>query len=170
MSEETHNTQDELKKRFMALPKVIQDAMLDAHIEERLRGVAKKYKLHYDKWVVLENEIMLTLLNMQSPEDLPQHIMDATGLKSEDAHELTDTIVRDIYNPIQEKLYDELNNKKERAVKVLLKQEDQINPPEPDEVYHKTTLKSTERKETESDPYRENIFDDDENASLGPVM
>jgi len=59
-----------MEERFAELPTSVQKAVTDASVEQKLRKLAKKYKLHLDQWILLENEIMLTLLGFEEPKDI----------------------------------------------------------------------------------------------------
>jgi len=94
----------ELKERFKQLPKVIQDAILSADVEKRLRALADSKQLHLDQWGSLENEVQLTLMGFQEPEDLAKNIEANVGVTAEMASQLAQEINTAVFLPIREEL------------------------------------------------------------------
>ena len=138
------------------LPEQIQTAVKHVNVPEKMRALAKDYKLHLDKWAILENEIMLALVGAKDASDMPQNISTAVGVDLETAKKMTDSIAINIFRPIREELQDEIENKEQRAIETLTKKDEQVAEP-PSEAYHDTNLASSERKDIENDPYREKI-------------
>ena len=112
MDNDAINSNQALKDAFLALPKVLQKAITDAHVQANLRKLAEKYKLHLDKWTVLENEIMLALLGITNAADLPHAIQEQVGIPLEQAQEITDAVSRIVFDPIQEELKQEVGESK----------------------------------------------------------
>jgi glucose-6-phosphate-specific signal transduction histidine kinase len=99
-----------LAEHFNALPKVVQESITSSNVEEKLRTVAKKHNLHLDKWVMLENEVMMTLLGIQPIENLAANIMQETGITKEEAQSITEDASLLIFEPIRQELERELKN------------------------------------------------------------
>ena len=97
-----------LSERFASLPKVVQDAINSASIEEHLRSLANTHKLHLDQWQLHENQVMLTLLGFQDPKDLKQNIESEIVVTDEVATGLADEISRIVFEPIRQELEREL--------------------------------------------------------------
>lgn len=101
-------TQEEFKKqladRFSQLPKVVQEAITSADVEKHLRSLATEQKLHVDQWDLLENEVMLTLLGFQRPEDLEGNIQKEVGLTPETSRALAENINTIVFEPIRQEL------------------------------------------------------------------
>ena len=72
-----------IKKRFAELPAIVQQAITDASIETKLRALAETHKLHLDQWVLLEDEIMLTLLGIEDPKNMAKNIATKVGISDE---------------------------------------------------------------------------------------
>jgi hypothetical protein len=104
MDTDDQHVQDVLKERFVALPKVVQDAITSADIEKHLRELANIHKLHLDQWGALENEVMLAILGIQRMEDLEQHIKAEVGLDDATAHALAEDISRIVFAPVRQEL------------------------------------------------------------------
>jgi hypothetical protein len=98
------DTKQQIQDAFNALPKVVQDVITSSDIKDKLRQLSKAYSLHLDKWMVLENEIMMALLGITEPEDLPSNIVKHVGLTQEQAAKITEAVVSIVFNPIQEQL------------------------------------------------------------------
>src|SRR3989344_5080951 len=107
-------TQDEFKKqlaeRFSQLPKVVRDSITSADVEKRLREMATVHQLHVDQWDLLENEVMLTLLGFQRPEDLEKNIQKEIVTTTETAHALAESINIFVFEPIRQELERQLTH------------------------------------------------------------
>ncbi|HWO07731.1 MAG TPA: hypothetical protein VNM40_04100 [Candidatus Paceibacterota bacterium] len=108
----------QLQQRFKELPKVIRDAILSADVEKHLRDLANIHKLHLDQWQRLENEVMLTLLGFEQPEDLEGNIKSEIGLADDAAHSLALDINKIVFEPIRQKLEQNLEHPAARAESV----------------------------------------------------
>ncbi len=147
----------EYKKYIEELPEIVQNAINNAQVTEKMRKLAKKYALHLDKWNVLEEEIIATLVGQKDPYSLPSNISSVTGLDITKSQEMTDEIVRTIFKPIREELQYELDTK-QKAKDILTKKDEDTQPNEiPTDNYLQTNIPSSERKDVNSDPYRESI-------------
>ncbi|MBV9159745.1 MAG: hypothetical protein JO019_04080 [Candidatus Kaiserbacteria bacterium] len=93
-----------LSERFKSLPKIVQDAITSASVEQHLRALAETHKLHIDQWALLENEVMLTLLGFQKTEDLAGNIAKEVGIDAEAARALADDISKVVFEPIRGEL------------------------------------------------------------------
>lgn len=121
-----------VKERFKELPKVVQDAIMSADIQKRLRSVSDNHKLHLDQWGILENEVMLTVLGFQEPKDLASNIQSEVGITAEEAAVLANEINKIVFEPIRQEL--------ERG---LSHAEAQAENPTPEEIARKQLLADT---------------------------
>ncbi|HEY4525178.1 MAG TPA: hypothetical protein VJL39_02335 [Candidatus Paceibacterota bacterium] len=161
----------QLQARFNDLPKVVQDSITSADVQEHLRKLADTHKLHLDQWQRLENEVMLTLLGFQPVEDLQQNLVHDVGVDGEVAKALAADISAIVFVPIREELERELahtgtqpataeatqpaaGEKVAPATPPPERGTDRAVRPLPTESY-KSGEKSSERKEVHADPYRE---------------
>lgn len=96
--------QQDLKERFAQLPKVVQDAIVSADVQKRMRALADTHKLHLDQWESLENEVMLTLLGFEPIDRLEKNLVDEVGVDAATAHALTIDISRIVFEPIRQEL------------------------------------------------------------------
>ncbi|OGG52420.1 hypothetical protein A2851_05240 [Candidatus Kaiserbacteria bacterium RIFCSPHIGHO2_01_FULL_53_29] len=112
-------TQDELnaklKERFKELPKVLQDAITSTDIQKQLRELADTNKLHLDQWQLLENEVLLTLMGFQPPEELADNIKADLDVTQEMAQDLASNVSRIVFQPVREQLERELEHPDARA-------------------------------------------------------
>ncbi len=116
----TANTELEkaLKERFGKLPKVVQDAIMSADVEKRMRELADTHKLHIDQWQALENEVMLTLLGAQPIEDLEKNLKSEVNVSDDIASALAGDISKIVFEPIREQLERELQHPDAKAAAV----------------------------------------------------
>jgi hypothetical protein len=103
-TEQPNEFEKQLADRFAQLPQVVQDAITSADIQKRLRELATAHKLHVDEWSTLENEVMLTILGFQRPQDLEKNIRKETGVSAEDARSLSESINTIVFGPIRQEL------------------------------------------------------------------
>jgi len=157
--------EDTIADRFIALPQSVQDAITDADVEKKLRKLAAKHKLHLDQWVLLENEIMFSILGLADPKDMAKNIAREVHIDSERAQKLVDEIALQIFQPIHQLLQEELSekhpkrkigNEKESIIKNTSTM--QKNTPS-DTSSYKPGENSSSRTNIQEDPYRENIDD-----------
>ncbi len=100
--------QETLRMRLKELPKPVRDAIQSADIEQHLRELADTHKLHLDQWELLENEVMLTLLGFQQPEDLAAHLEKDLAIPTDLAGSLAADISHIVFEPIRAQLEEEL--------------------------------------------------------------
>jgi hypothetical protein len=104
-----------MKARFKELPKVVQDAIVSADVQKRMRALADTNKLHIDQWESLENEVMLALLGFQPIEDLEKNIKSEVGVSDEVAKTLTAEISKIVFEPIREEMERQLEHPDAKA-------------------------------------------------------
>ncbi|MDO8514470.1 MAG: hypothetical protein Q7S50_02920 [bacterium] len=107
-----------LRERFKELPKVLQNAITSADIQKQLRALADTNKLHLDQWQLLENEVMMTLLGFQMPEELADSLKTDLDISKEMAISLAADISRIVFQPIREELERELEHPDAKAAEV----------------------------------------------------
>jgi len=109
-----NNQQNELNKelavRFSQLPKPVQDSILSADIQKRLRELVTAHKLHVDQWDSLENEVMLTILGFEQAKSLEQNLIKEVGIEASAAHGLADSINKVVFEPIRRELERQLTH------------------------------------------------------------
>lgn len=108
--------QAQLAARFAELPKAVQIAITSADLEKRLRELATSHKLHVDQWDTLENEVMLTLLGFERPEQIEKNIQKEMGMTTEDARTLAQNINTVVFEPIRAELERQLEHPDAAAV------------------------------------------------------
>lgn len=147
-----------IQERFAELPESVQQAVSDASVEKKLRALAEKYKLHLDQWVLLENEIMLTLLGIEEPEDMAKNVAKEVNIDEGLAQELVNDIALQIFKPIREQMQGTLDRESIQRKSVP------TTPVEPaakrapsDSSAYKPGENSNERRDVQEDPYRESI-------------
>ena len=93
-----------IKQRFAELPKVLQDAITGAHVEEHMQKLSVKHALHLDKWQALENRVVLTLMGLAPAEGLRDAIKTELGLNDETADNLAEDIAIQVFEPVRQEL------------------------------------------------------------------
>jgi Glu-tRNA(Gln) amidotransferase subunit E-like FAD-binding protein len=152
-----------IRERFAELPQAVQQAVVDASVEQKLRALASKYKLHLDQWVLLENEIMLTLLGLEEPENMVANVAKEVHIDTERAQKIVNDIALEVFKPIREQMQGELNSEAMRRKKVpaggtTADTGVPVAKAAPsDTTSYKPGESSTERRDVQEDPYRESI-------------
>jgi len=101
---ETTDINETIKRQFLKLPQVVQEAITDADVEHHLRSLSDKHKLHLDQWQILENEVLMTLMGLQPAEDLEENIKKEVGIDEELAKELANDIATEVFDPIRKEM------------------------------------------------------------------
>ncbi len=102
-----------LKKRIKELPLKLQTVIESEELNESLRALAKKYKIYYDKWDILENDVMQVLLSMKSPDTLPATLA-SLNINPETANKLLKDLIEHIFKPMRNLLKESLENEAEQ--------------------------------------------------------
>lgn len=104
------NVKTLIEQHFNALPQVVRDAIESGHIDEKFKGLAAKYHLHYDEWQKVENLIMLTVLGLSPAEDLVKDITAQTSIGPERADSLVDDVSLSVFKPIHDEMQRQLGH------------------------------------------------------------
>lgn len=174
MHMEENELQQTLVERFQTLPKTVQDAVTSADVQARMRELAGKHKLHVDKWALLENEVMLTMLGLEKTNELAKNIAKEIDMPQEAAEALAADISKVVFEPIRaemEKITAELMAEEAAHASESSEQKPAAAPilaATPPRAAPQTTIErapasnsygaaapSHERKTIEGDPYRE---------------
>lgn len=155
----TKEIEQQIQTRFAQLPVAVQEAVTDSSVEEKLRSLAKKHKLHLDQWVLLENEIMLTLLGIEEPENMAKNIAKEVGIEETLAQKLVDDIGVEVFKPIRGRMEITLDSKslKREVLSKPQKKDGELKKVPSDTVAYKPGQRSNERRDVQEDPYRESI-------------
>lgn len=118
---------DLIKEQFAKQPLPIQKAITSADLQKLLRKLAQEYKLHLDKWQILENQVTLTLLGFQPASELASSIHNEVELSEEESVRLADAIALQVFEPIRKELerileHPEAEEKKETAIEGMTAQ------------------------------------------------
>jgi hypothetical protein len=125
-----------LKEQFQALPSVVQQAILSADTETKLRTISTTHKLHLDKGGILENEVMLALLGVKDMSSLPLTLQTELGLTEAEAISLSADISHAIFEPIREEMqralgapqaHQETHTELEQVTTALLAEHTKVN-------------------------------------------
>jgi len=114
-SDAANALQEQIKLRFAQLPKVVQDAILSADVEVRMRQLAAQHQLHFDQWTALENEVMFALLGFQPVDSLAANIEKEVGVPHAIALALASDISEIVFKPIRGALQSGLENREQRT-------------------------------------------------------
>ncbi len=98
----------QIEEKIKQLPDKLQVIFHSDELAESLRALAKKYKIYYDKWELLEKEIILVLLSVKSPDELPAFLA-SLGLDAEKAQNLLSDLIEHIFKPMRKLLKEALD-------------------------------------------------------------
>ena len=93
---------ESIKQVMQTLPPVIREYVVQEKYTPVAKGLMMKYDLHIDQGTVLEREIMLLLMGIESPEEFNQALIEEAHLNQQ----MVGNIVRDvndqIFTPLRE--------------------------------------------------------------------
>ncbi len=101
-----------IKEAIKNLPPELQEVIMSNELAETLQALAKKYKIHFDKWNILEKDILYTLLSLKKPVELLQtfkHI----GIEENESQSLLKDLVDHVFRPMRELLQKTLSQKED---------------------------------------------------------
>lgn len=104
MDQDELQLKQQMRERFLNLPQPVREAITSADIEKQLRSLAEKHRLHLDQWDLLENEVMLTVLGFERPENLEHNLINEVGISTQEASTLATDINTIVFEPIRAEL------------------------------------------------------------------
>ena len=107
--------------------------------------------------VLLENEIMLTLLGLEEPEDMAKNISKEVGIDDDTAQKLVADIALQVFKPIRERMQITLGNDSVRKTATPTTHVPETKSAPSDTTAYKTGEKSSQRRDVQEDPYRESL-------------
>jgi hypothetical protein len=102
--------QPEIKERFLELPEMVQNIILESGWEKTTRHIVEQYNLRIDQGAAIENEVMLTMFGFEKPENFKENVVREAKLDSQVADKIVDEINRDVFQLIKDKLVLETEN------------------------------------------------------------
>ncbi len=125
------NKKAEIEKRIKKLPQKIRKVLESGALDESLRALAQKYKIHLDKWEKLEEEVYLVLLSVKSPKVLPG-VLTSLGLDPETAQNLLQDLVEYIFKPMRKMLQEAIDEAAELNINPNVQADDlKVDPRAP---------------------------------------
>ncbi len=103
------NVQKIFKEQYNKLPPELQQAIMASDLRVKLAAIMQKYRLHIDKASVLENEVVLVLMGMESPDEFVNNARRELAISPEDSRALARDVNDQIFHPIREKLESFIN-------------------------------------------------------------
>ncbi len=160
-----HDIEIQLRDRFQSLPPAVQNAITGANLSKHLESLATTHKLHLDQWQTLENEVIMTLLGLQTQTELEKNIEKEVGVDASLAHTLAESIAQEVFAPIRSELEHILESSSSK------KPTENTPPPQgggpvqngegaiiaPKTGAYQSGQVSNERSDVHDDPYRESI-------------
>lgn len=98
----------EIYDHLQQLPELIRGTIDEADVPAKMRALATQQKLHIDQWEGLEQEVMMTLVGMKEPNELPMGIKNALGISGDLAMTLATAVSEQIFIPVRQKLEEAL--------------------------------------------------------------
>lgn len=182
MDEQQQSLDQELKTRFNELHPVVQQAIKSAELEQHLREVSQRYRLHLNQWQVLENEVMMALLGVTSVDELAENIQQEVEIDGDLAQQIADDIFERVFRPIRSAMEQSLQQDGTAAVpterepvqtigsakETALPEDpapeqpastgsDEAKKSRPSSTEYEPGKTSTTRRNIEDDPYREPV-------------
>ncbi len=142
------NVKNKIEERFSSLPKGLQDAITSSNLRPTLQEIVKEKKLHIDQGALLEDETLLVMLGLESPDNYARNLQDNLKINPIQANQITEEINLKIFVPIRQYLEEVYKNDNENVVPPT-----QINPI------------PAENKVPEANPTPEQILNEIENPT-----
>jgi hypothetical protein len=155
---DTEDVKKLINERIATLPEPVRNAIVSSEVEQHLRGLAEKHKLHLDQWDSLEQEVMFTLLGIHPIETLEYNMVGEVGISLDLARALAADINTMIFEPIRQELerqleHPEAKEKEVSGVEAARQQQLQSGAtPEPAPVSASTTPAPTSTPTTSTSP------------------
>ncbi len=108
-----NDTNKIIEDQLKALPKALQETILNSGWEKKAHELAKKHLLHIDQEGDLVNETFLVLLGLELAKDFQQNLVNNIHVSKETADALVNEIGAEIFSPIRVHLQDIENNDEE---------------------------------------------------------
>lgn len=106
---------EDVKQRFLELPEVVQDLIVNSHWEERVRTLTQKNNLRIDQGAAIEREVLLVMLGAENPEKFTQNLMNEASLSQDVAEAIENEVAQEIFQPIKEALVQLMESEEESA-------------------------------------------------------
>jgi len=89
-----------IKMAINELPEELKEVILSDELSETMRALAKKHKIHFDIWSMLEKEILYVLLSIKKPQDLLKTLQ-KTGMDDLKSQNLLKDLIDHIFKPMR---------------------------------------------------------------------
>lgn len=93
--------QKQVEKRLTELPQDVREAIQSAQVQEHLRQIAQKHKLHIDQGAKLEDEVYMVMLGFADPAELSQNLAEGLSLPVAEAVVVATDVTNEIFMPIR---------------------------------------------------------------------
>lgn len=110
------NTLEQLTERFDVLPEDLKEAIRTFDYDHRLHQIHKKFKLHIDQSVALENAMADIVFGDLKSTDLMHRVAQELRIESDKASEIALALNSEIILPLRAHLQD-IQSKRENAAK-----------------------------------------------------
>ena len=91
-----------IAEHMQVLPVYVKDAFKAAQPFEKIRAIAADFKLHIDQTETLEQEVLLVMLGLESPDTFIDETSKSFDLSEEDSRKLVDRISSELFMPIRD--------------------------------------------------------------------
>lgn len=134
-----------LKEAFDRLPKDLQEAILSTDISAKLSQISEKNGLRTDQGTALENEVIMTIMNLEPIEDLLSNVKENLEVNSQKAGEIVSDINELIFKSIRSSMQaiQESDNKAEEKEEENLDRNEILREIENPELDIKRTFSET---------------------------
>jgi len=115
----SEKSQTILTEQFNALPKEIQDSILESNWKEVVHRITEKYSLHIDQGGAMETIVFLTMLGINEPTDFISNLKKEVRITQSLAQAITDEIQEEIFQKIRTDVMERQKNPKEEGVDII---------------------------------------------------
>lgn len=97
-------TQEQIKKRYLALPEDLKDAMWSVDSSNIIQSIGKKHNLHIDQMGELASETGYVLLGFTRPENYIKNLSARLNINIKDARDIALEVNIEIFSKVKESL------------------------------------------------------------------
>ncbi|NBD73999.1 hypothetical protein GVX82_03075 [Patescibacteria group bacterium] len=95
------DVQKKIQQRYLELPPEIQDMVTDEKTRAYIVELGKRHGVHVDQLGILENELLIIMLGLDTPANLPDHLAARAHIPKETAAEIAQEVDQRLLTPLR---------------------------------------------------------------------
>ena len=91
-----------IEEQVKKLPQEVKDALASENLHNSVVAIGQKHHLHVDQVGLLENEVVLVMMGLVNPVDLPGELVKELAIETTVADSIAGEVSNSIFMPIRE--------------------------------------------------------------------